>query len=114
MGVVFQKSQRIPHLRAVQAREELRAAASTQAMSAPQSVPQNIAESAVSLFTSTLLDDNLGVNEQPSRLWTTRNEFQTSLSVSTPNLASDTASDTVESILEGINRLRFTLFGFSL
>jgi len=92
LGRTFPLSQREAHLVRVHAEAEARR----------QQTVQDIINSATSdLFVSTLLDKSPDLMEQPSRLWSSRNGFQSSKTIS-PTSA---ASLPVEAVVESLDRL---------
>jgi hypothetical protein len=91
LGKLIPESQRISHLARVRAETEARR----------QSDIQN---AAASLFASTLVDDGPDLHSQPSRLWSSRDEYQSS--ASTIFESPETETLPIDIIMSGFQRLQ--------
>jgi hypothetical protein len=89
LGKLIPESQRIPHLARVKAETEARR-------------QSDIQSAAASLFASTLIDDGPDLHAQPSRLWSSREEYQSSASTISPK----TQTHSMDIILDSFQRLQ--------
>jgi len=94
LGVRFPISQRISHLARVKAeREACRDPPSTHHEHSPP-----LTELTTNIFAHALTDDGPSLNSQPSRLWTSRNEFQSNNRVPSRGISETTVGVIAESI----------------
>jgi len=94
IGISHPVAHREAHLVRVHAEAEARRASDDAAK--VQAERNLVGDITLNIFTSTLLDEGPNLESQPSRLWSSREEFQASRSASSPN------PDTVEHLVDGI------------
>lgn len=92
LGNLIPESQRVPHL--------AHAKAETEAQRLSQE--SDLQKAAASLFASTLVDDGPNLHTQPSRLWTSREGYQSSASRTVP----DSEGPRINTIIESFQRLQ--------
>jgi hypothetical protein len=91
LGKLIPESQRISHL----------ARAKAEAKIQRQSQESELRNSAASLFANTLVADGSNLHAQPSRLWSSREEYQSSV----PNIPPESEPLPINTIVESFQRL---------
>jgi len=94
LGVTIPKSQRIPHLTRVKAERE----ASGAPLQAHCDHSVLSTELATDIFAHVLTDSGPNLNSQPSRLWTSQNEFQSNNCVPSNPISEGTGDVITETI----------------